>query len=51
MIRKTREGKKKSRWTIGKSRKWYCRNFLDRGRCLGKWSRRGYQQEKSKIMP
>jgi len=51
IIRKTREGKKKSRWTIGKLKKWYHRNSLGGGRYLGKWSWRGYQQEKSGIMP
>jgi len=36
MIRKTGEEKKKSRQTIGKLKKWYCRDFLDRKRYLGK---------------
>jgi len=51
MIRKTGEEKKKSRQTIEKLRKWYSRNFLGGERYLGKWSQRGYQQEKSGIMP
>ena len=32
------EGKKKSRWTIGKLRKWYRKNSLSGKRCLGKQS-------------
>jgi len=51
MIRKTGKEKKKLRQTIGKLRKWYCRNFLGGERCLGKWSRKGYQKEKSGITP